>query len=419
MSRFSAQTASAIRKLADDAVINPELGLPGVTVVVIDKDGKELLTHATGTKGYGSKEPITLDTVYWMASCTKMITGIAVMQLVEQGKLRLDDVEQVEQLAPELKTVKVLQEDGSLVDKKRGITLRMLLTHTAGFSYPFFSENLRDFNIRNELVDNGFQDGLFKLPLVNQPGEKFAYGFSMDWAGVLLERITGLSLNDYMDKHIFQPLGLKSTSFIPSKEMKERLVNISHRRPDGTLAALDHVWHWPLNASTEEEIAAVFHSGGGGCFTTISEYCQILSILLNDGVSPTTGARILQKSTIDQMFTNQLPHIPNVGREPLPTAIPILSNDITDFYPFASDLKQPLGWGLTFMLTPEGGGITGRKAGTAFWVGLPNMWWWCDRESGVAGMVATQVLPFGDKQLWELWNQVETVVYDGLKEGRH
>lgn len=128
MTKFSERTTSNLRQIAEDVV--GEKGIPGTSVVIVGKDGKELFAHAAGTKGVATKEPTTLDTVYWIASCTKMITGIACMQMVEQGKLRLDDAEQVEQLAPEIKAVKVLQEDGSLVEKKRGITLRMLLAHT-------------------------------------------------------------------------------------------------------------------------------------------------------------------------------------------------------------------------------------------------------------------------------------------------
>ncbi|RFU27161.1 hypothetical protein B7463_g9186, partial [Scytalidium lignicola] len=408
MPHLSAQTASTLRKIADDAVADRNLGLPGTSVVVVGKDGKELFAHATGTKGYGSKDATTLDTVYWIASCTKIITGVAIMQLVEQGKLKLDDVEQVEQLAPELKAIKVLQDDGKLVEKKKGDYIK-----DVAYSY---CEKIRDFNKPIGIDEfGGHTYDAIKQPLVNQPGEKFEYGINIDWAGILLERVTGLSLNDYMHIYIFEPLGLKNVSLFPTEEMKQRLVHMSQRGPDGTLAISEHIWRRPLIISTKQEVEDTPNSGGGGGFATPSDYCQILAVLLNNGVSPTTGSRLLKKSTVDEMFTNQLPHLPNFGREPIAAAKPQFTNPIPELYPFAVDPKAPLGWGLTFMLTPDCGGITGRKKGTAHWAGLPNLWWWCDREAGVAGMVCTQVLPFADEKVFELWTAVETAVYNGLK----
>jgi CubicO group peptidase (beta-lactamase class C family) len=130
MPSISPEAVNSLKKIIDDACANQETGVPGATVVVVGKDGKELFAHAGGKRGYGSLESMSLDNVFWMASCTKMVVGIACMQLVEKGLLALDDVDQVERLCPELKEVKVLQDDGSLVEKKRGITLRMLLSHT-------------------------------------------------------------------------------------------------------------------------------------------------------------------------------------------------------------------------------------------------------------------------------------------------
>jgi CubicO group peptidase (beta-lactamase class C family) len=130
MGKLSAATVKSLQQVTDESCADRENGIPGVNVVVVDKDGEELFAHAAGHRGVGSSEPITLDSIFWIASCTKMITGIACMQLVEQGKLALDDSAQVEKICPELKAVGVLQDDGTIVEKKRGITLRMLLTHT-------------------------------------------------------------------------------------------------------------------------------------------------------------------------------------------------------------------------------------------------------------------------------------------------
>jgi CubicO group peptidase (beta-lactamase class C family) len=145
MGKISAEAVSALKDRVD-ATTNKPNGAAGLVYVAVDRDGDFIFEHASGKRGLGSEQPMTLDTVFWIASCTKMITGIAVMQMVEQGKLALDDVEQVERLAPELKAVKVLEEsaDGklSLVDKKQGITLRMLLTHTGMQNSPYHSWHL-------------------------------------------------------------------------------------------------------------------------------------------------------------------------------------------------------------------------------------------------------------------------------------
>jgi CubicO group peptidase (beta-lactamase class C family) len=130
-----------LKKTVDNACADPKSDIPGTSIVVVDKNGKELFAHAAGKRGVNSSEDMTLDNVFWIASCTKMIAGIAVMQLVEQGKLHLDDGDEIEKLIPELKDIKVLQKDGTLVEKNKKITLRMLLTHT-GTSFPCCERNL-------------------------------------------------------------------------------------------------------------------------------------------------------------------------------------------------------------------------------------------------------------------------------------
>jgi len=377
--------------------------------VVVDKNGEELFAHSAGKRGHESSEPMTLDSIFWIASCTKMITGIACMQLVEKGILSLDSSTLVESLAPELKEAKVLTEGGKLVEKKRGITLRMLLSHTAGFGYAFFNDKLRDYN--KPIGYDEFSGSIYdiKQPLVFQPGEGWEYGVNIDWAGILVERSTKLSLNDYFHKNIFEPLGLKNISMFPTPDMKSKLAHMNFRKPDGTLAKFDHIHRRPLIVESKEDIENTLNSGGAGAFAKPQEYAQILATLLNDGKSPKTGAQILQASTVDEMFRNQIPDFPNFGRQGIPDSKPWLTNLLPDLYPIPKE--QPQGWGLTFMLTS---GPTGRSDGTAFWAGLPNLWWWCDRKKGVAGIIASQVLPFADAKVLGLWFNIETGIYEAL-----
>ena len=222
-----------------------------------------------------------------------------------------------------------------------------------------------------------------------------------------MERVTGMSLNDYFHNNIFQPLGLENISMFPSSAMKNALAYMNARAPDGQLSPRDHLLRRPLIVGSQDDIKSCVNSGGAGCFAKPREYCQILATLLNDGQSPTTGARILQKATVDAMFENQIPSFPNFGTQGIPPAKADLTNEIPSLYP-----GENQGWGLTFMLSD---GPTGRSKTTGHWAGLPNLFWWCDREQGVAGIIATQVLPFADPQVLGLWVSFESKVYEGLQ----
>lgn len=170
------QTVATLRSTIESACHDTRKDIPGATVVVVGKDGDELFAHSSGRRGVASCEDMMLDSVFWIASCTKMITGIACMQLVEKGLLRLDDGEQIENLCPELNTLKVFRADGKLEEKKRHITLRMLLSHTAGFGYSFFNERLRNWGFPAGVDEfNGRVEEMI-TPLLFQPGEGWEYG---------------------------------------------------------------------------------------------------------------------------------------------------------------------------------------------------------------------------------------------------
>lgn len=168
-----------LRAIVDGACADQTADIPGASVCVVGRSGEELFAHAAGTRGIGSNEPMTLENVFWIASCTKMLAGLAVMQLVEQGLLDLDDGEQTEKIVPELKELKVLNKDGTLEDKKRAITLRMLLTHTSGCAYTFFNERLRDWSRPAGFDEFSGRLEDMKMPLMFQPGEGWEYGVSV------------------------------------------------------------------------------------------------------------------------------------------------------------------------------------------------------------------------------------------------
>lgn len=175
---LDARTTSHLRDILENSCKDEKAGIPGATVVVVDRDGNELFAHSAGKRGTGAKDPMDLDTIFWIASCTKMLVGVACMQLVEQGILNLDDGEQTEGLCPELKSLKVLQPDGSLKEKNRPITLRMLLCHTAGFGYSFFNERLREWSYPVGIDEFSGRIEDVNMPLLFQPGEGWEYGVS-------------------------------------------------------------------------------------------------------------------------------------------------------------------------------------------------------------------------------------------------
>ena len=297
------QTLDKLRNIVDASCADQKSDIPGTTVVVVGRDGEELFVRSAGTRGLASGQDMTLDNVYWIASCTKMLTGVACMQLVERGVLALDDGDQLEGLCTELQDLEVMRPDGSLEPKKRKITLRMLLSHTAGFGYSFFNERLRDWGrpVGIDELSGRIEDMI--QPLMFQPGERWEYGVS--WRGFLclcspqppssnpppradisLSRstltgpewlssgVTGTSLNSYLQTNVFQPLGIKDMSMFPTKDMKSRLAYMHVRESDGTLRTRDHLYRQPLVCETEADISRCFNSGGAGMFAKPQEYCS-------------------------------------------------------------------------------------------------------------------------------------------------
>lgn len=211
------------------------------------------------------------------------------------------------------------------------------------------------------------------------------YGVNVDWAGIVLERHTGQKLNDYMQEHIFKPLGISDVTMFPTDKMKSNLAYMHQRDPaTGALIERDHLYRRPFWQTTKEKQDRFFHSAGAGLFAKPKEYIKVLTALLNGGVSPTTGNRILKQETVDLMWENQIPNQPNFARGGPPPADPVLANTLPEFYPQSGD--PPQGWGLSMFLTLSPGD-TGRGANTGWWCGLSNLFWWVDREKGVAGII--------------------------------
>ncbi|KAF2738435.1 beta-lactamase/transpeptidase-like protein [Polyplosphaeria fusca] len=409
---LSPQSVQTVKSILDGTVAEGATGAPGLVFCAVDKAGNTLVEHATGTRGVQSKEPMDLDTTFWIASMTKIVTTIACLQLMEQGKLPLDDPEVVKKYAPEIGKKKVYADGMTPAEQEKSVTMRMLLAHTAGFGYSFFDPRVN--MVTRPIGTDEFtldEAEFIDSPLVNQPGSMWEYGINLDWAGLIAERCTGMRLNDYMQKHIFEPLGVKDTTMFPDKEQQKNLAYMHQRSPEGVMIERDQLARRALNA-TKESSKTIFHSGGAGLWSKPTEYVKILAALLNNGTSPQTKQSILSPSTVDLMWENQIPSQPDFARSNIPPANPLLVNPAPEMYP--QEGNPPQGWGLSMFLTIAPG-ATGRGANTGWWAGLANTFWWVDREKGVAGVLAGQVVPFGDPKVLGAWVGCEKAVYDGLK----
>ncbi|ANN72673.1 serine hydrolase domain-containing protein [Bordetella bronchialis] len=351
-----------------------------------------------GARGQGSPgADIGPDTIFWLLSMTKAITATACMQLVEQGKLRLDQA--AGDILPELKSRQILEGFDSagrprLRPARNAITVRHLLTHTSGFTYSVWSDRLSQYEKVTGLPDIGYSlNGAFAAPLEFEPGERWQYGIGMDWVGKLVEAVTDQSLEIYFREQIFQPLAMRNTGFLIGSAQKRRVATMHRRGADGALAAE------PFEINQRPE----FFMGGGGLFSTPRDYMAFLQMLLNGGVY--RGERILRPETVAAMFRN---HIGDLRVTEMKTAQPSWSNS---FDQFPGALHK---WGLSFDINMQPG-PHGRSAGSASWAGLLNTYFWVDPAKRVAGSLFTQTLPFYDARIVDLYGKFEQAVYAGLQ----
>jgi methyl acetate hydrolase len=270
----------------------------------------------------------------------------------------------------------------------------MLLLHTAGFGYDFFNEHY------NRLAQEHGQPSVItaskaslRTPLLFDPGEEWEYGSNIDWAGRVVEGITGQRLGEVMQERIFAPLGMASTAFTLTPAMRSRLARIHQRESDGSLTPMTD-----FELPQDPEV----HMGGHGLYATVGDYCRFIRMWLNDGAGE--HGRVLKPETVRMAEANGLGEKKIKG---LPGVIPTLSN-YAEFFP-----GMPKSWALTFMINDEEA-PTGRSAGSLAWAGLANLFYWIDRRNGVGGFWATQVFPFADSTSVGGYVDFETAVYDSL-----
>ena len=369
--------------------------VPGVVAAATDRN-KTIYEGGFGMRTLGGSVEMTPDTIVWIASMTKALTGTAVMQLVEQGKLALD--EPASDVIPELGEVRVLEgfdAAGQPLTRapKRAITLRHLLTHTAGFSYEFWNADVVRYQQAKGLPPIiSCQNATLQLPLFFDPGERWDYGINIDWAGKMVEAASGQKLGEYLTEHVFTPLGMSDTAFRITPAMRQRLATVHQRGEDGSLAPI------PFEVPQDPE----FEMGGGGLYGSVGDYLKFIRMILNHGKAD-SGQQLLEAKTVELMVGNAMGESEVTM---LHTAMPTVSND-AEFFP-----GMPKSWGLSFMINNEQA-PTGRAAGSLAWAGLANSYFWIDLKNGLGGAYATQIFPFADSKSLPLFFEFEKLVYQG------
>jgi CubicO group peptidase (beta-lactamase class C family) len=369
--------------------------VPGVIAMATNREGT-IYEGAFGERVLGGGQAMTTDTVVWIASMTKAITSVAAVQLVERGKLDLDAP--ASSVVPAIAEIQVLAGFDAagkpkLREPKRPITLRHLLTHSAGFSYEIWNTDMQKVQAAFGIPSvTECKNKALTLPLVADPGERWEYGLNIDWAGKMVEAVSGRKLGQHLKENILEPLGMTSTTFRISPEMRGRLAGTHLRGPDGKLAP------FPFEIPQEPE----FEMGGGGLYGTMGDYLRFVRMVLNGG--QLDGERVLRPETVASLSLN---HMGNCRVGLLKAAIP-LTND-AEFFPGVQK-----SWSLAFQINNEPV-FTGRPAGGLMWAGLANSFYWIDPATGVGGVYATQIFPFADVQSVPLYYAFETAVYDSLR----
>lgn len=284
-----------------------ERGEVAGAVALVFRHGEIAHLEIVGFQDEEAKIPLKRDTVFRIASMTKPIVSVAILMLVEEAKLRLNDP--VDKWLPELANLKVLRNPGGALNdcypSSRSITILDLLTHTSGLSYPFTAEGPlvkaleRIGNFLSDLPPDEWIMRLGELPLSFEPGARWNYGLSFEVLGVLLARASGSALPDFLFTRIFEPLGMKDTAFwVPQDKLNRLAVSYAVSPKTGKREVQDHPSHTKLTSPP------IFPSGGGGLVSTVNDYLKFSRMLLGKG--KLDDLRILSRKSVELMTSNFL-----------------------------------------------------------------------------------------------------------------
>jgi methyl acetate hydrolase len=372
--------AGQARSVEIDALLKAAVEQKRVPLVVaMVADGKGIV--------YEGAHGANKDAIFAIASMTKPITSVAAMQLVEAGKIKLD--EPAATYVPEIGAVRVL-DNGTLRPPKTPITVRHLLTHTAGFGYEFMRKELFELVAKKQLPSMmAGGDAFLQAPLLFDPGTRWEYGINTDWMGRLVEKVSGRSLEVYFREHIFNPLGMADSYFDVPAGKQARIVPRAQRRADGGLDAQPAP---PAKPDT-------FYSGGGGLYSTAPDYLRFVRAIMAGG--QLDGRRILSQQSVAEMRKNQ---IGNLTLRPFSSIVPQLAVDGAAL-PGALDK-----FGLGFASNSQTAG-TSRGRNTMVWAGIYNTYFWIDTEKQIGAVIMSQMLPGGDPAALKLVEDFDRAVY--------
>lgn len=366
--------------------------IPGVVAMAADERGM-FYKGAFGRLSIDKPDPMTLDSVFRIASMTKAVTGVAAMQLVEQGRIGLD--QPMGDVLPVIQEVKVLEgfdASGSprLRAPKVSVTLRHLLTHTSGYGYDTFNADLsRYIQVAGLPGIMTRKNDALRVPLLFDPGTAWEYGIGIDLVGKVVEAVAGQTLEAYFQQHIFNPLGMRDTSFLVRDDMAPRLVGTHARGPNGN----------PVPIKFEAPPDPDFFMGGGGLFSTAPDYLIFTRMLLAGGI--VDGVQILKPETMRLMARN---HVGEIEVSKVRSNNPAFALEVE---PFPGQVKK---FGLTFIInTKDVQG--GRAAGSISWAGVHNTFFWIDLNRRIAAVIMMQILPGGDPRAVEILANFEQALY--------
>ena len=349
---------------------------------------KILYAGAFGTRD-STGVPVKVDTIFRIASMTKAITTAAALQLVEQGKVQLD--EPVSKYLPQLAKLDLLEGFDAvgkpvLRPAKTGITLKHLLTHTSGLCYDLWHGEM----FRYSSATGGPAAAGTAGPLMFEPGTRWQYGQGIDWAGRLVETLSGLSLEEYFQTKILGPLEMRDTSYLIPEAKFDQLASMYVRQPDGSLKQ---------DARALPARPKAFN-GGGGLYSTVGDYVRFMQMILGMGRG-SNGARILRPKTVASMKANQIGEL-TAGKM---KSFRLMQSSDVDIQPGFTEK-----WGLGFLIntTAYAGG---RSAGSLAWAGLANTYYWIDPKRSRCGVLMMQYYPFVDKEAVALLGDFERAVY--------
>lgn len=347
-------------------------------VTLLARHGKVVDLKAYGKKDLASGAPMTTDTIFRIFSMTKVVTGVAMMILYEQGKWNPQDP--ISKYIPEfahLKVFKGVDANGKMIveDPVHPPTMHELMTHTAGFSYGLFGDGPVDkaYQAAGVMSSKNLQEMIDKLagiPLLYQPGTKWVYSVSMDVQGYIVEKLSGQSLPDFMHDHIFAPLKMKDTGFFVPKEKWNRFATLYGEDSSGALLATEPT---PTLGLGDYKSQPTMPSGGGGMVSTAQDYMRFAQMLLNGG--ELDGVRVLAPATVQLMSSNHLPASLMTG----------------EFFIGPERIRPGMGWGYdcaVFTDPATADEIVGK--GTFFWLGAADTWFWIDPANEIVFVGMTQ-----------------------------